>query len=238
MSARNLRYVVHMDILGMSALVQRDAELAWQALSALVHARDHVGSYEISFLDTAERTKVGERVHCVTFSDTILLFTKSDDLIDLRTVVLVATEIFNKAISTCIPIRVGITHGVFFFNLEDSMYAGPALIEAYQMGEAAQWIGLVASEAVYIRSKQANLKSGRAQVVVPASIPTDAGMKEGYAVNWPAILPLHEGVKPPFSAEQFYSAFDSYFGPYSALSARVRAKYENTVAFYNAHAAT
>lgn len=236
MNHRNTRYVAHMDILGMSTLVERDAELAWQALSALVHARDHVSSYEISFLDTAERAKVGERVHCVTFSDTILLFTKSDELIDLRTLIVAATEMFNRALSTCIPIRVGIAHGTFFFNLRDSMYAGPALIEAYRIGEAAQWIGLTVSESVYLRSQLANLRSGDAPVLIPAPIPTDKGMQDGYAVNWPAIVPRHEGVNPPFTTEQFYSAFEAYFGPYTALPDRVRSKYENAVAFYNSNA--
>jgi hypothetical protein len=237
MSHRDTRYVVHIDILGMSALVEKDPELAWQALSALVHARDHVGAYEVSFLDTAERTKVGERVHCVTFSDTIVLFTKSDELIDLRTVIVVASEIFNKALSTCIPVRVGIAHGTFFFNLADSMYAGPALIEAYRIGEEAQWLGLTVSETVYLRATQAQMHSGNHPVVIATAVPTDSGLKDGFAVNWPVIVPRHDGVSPPFTVQQFYSAFEAYFGPFSSLPPRVRTKYENTVSFYNTNAA-
>ena len=43
MAPSNARFVVHMDILGMSHLVRLDPELAWQALGALVEARNHVG---------------------------------------------------------------------------------------------------------------------------------------------------------------------------------------------------
>jgi hypothetical protein len=236
MAPSNARFVVHMDILGMSHLVRLSPELAWRALSALVEARNHVGKYQLTFLDTAERTLVGDRVNVVTFSDTIVLFTKSDQLIDLRTVLVVATEIFNKALATCIPIRVGIAHGTFFFNLKDSMYAGPALIDAYELGEGAQWVGMTASEFVYRRAEEAAIKSRSESVVIPAKIPTDAGEQPGYAINWPAILERREGVKLPITAEQFYSGFAQYFGPYDHLAPRARAKYENTVHFFNAHA--
>lgn len=233
MPLNNMRFVAHMDILGMSDLVENDAELAWRVLSDLVEARNHVNNYELEFLDTAERTAVQAQVHCVTFSDTIVLFSKSDSLIDLRTILIVATEIFNKAIATCIPMRVGITHGKFFFNLENSMYAGPALIEAYRLGEKAQWVGLAASEAVYLRSQEAALKSRSASVIVKANIPVDGGSYAGYAVNWPEILERHPHVSVPFTVPQFYSPFEHLFGPFDHLPERVQAKYINTVEFFN-----
>lgn len=236
MTTSNARFVVHMDILGMSHLVRLDPELAWQALTALVEARDHVGKYQLTFLDTAERTLVGERVNAVTFSDTIVLFTKSDELVDLRTILVVATEIFNKALATCIPMRVGIAHGTFFFNLEDSMYAGPAFIEAYELGESAQWIGLTTSEAVYRLAGEAAIKSRSESVIIPAMIPLSAGEYSGYAINWPAILERKAGVSLPITAEQFYSGFSQYFGPYTGLTPRARVKYENATKFFNAHA--
>ncbi|OZA13688.1 MAG: hypothetical protein B7X94_01990 [Hydrogenophilales bacterium 17-62-8] len=237
MTQNNLRFVAHIDILGMSELVARDAELAWQVLSDLVEARNHVNNFELTFLDTDERTPVRAQVHCVTFSDTIVLFSKSDTLIDLRTILVVTTEMFNKALSTCIPIRVGIAHGKFFFNLDDSMYAGPALIEAYRLGERAQWIGLAASEAVYLRAQEADLKSRSANIVVEADIPIDSGSYIGYAVNWPEILERHPHVTVPITIAQFYSAFEHLFGPFSALPARVQAKYVNSVRFFNTRVA-
>ena len=231
------RFVAHIDILGMSHLVERDAELAWRLLSTLVEARNDVSSYELTFLDTAERTPVGAQIHAVTFSDTILLFTRSNRLIDLRTILVVTTEIFNKALSTSVPVRAGIAHGTFFFNLTDSMYAGPALIEAYRIGEAAQWVGITVSETVYHRAKEAAVRSGNFDVVIPAEIPMDKGVSAGYAVNWPAILPRWPNVKLPITVPQFYSALEQFFGPFDHLPRRARAKYENTVTFYNAHAA-
>lgn len=51
MPQNNTRFVVHMDILGMSELVAKDAELAWRVLGNLVDARNHVNNYEVTFLD-------------------------------------------------------------------------------------------------------------------------------------------------------------------------------------------
>lgn len=229
-----MRFVAHMDILGMSTLVDKDAELAWQILSDLVEARNHVNNYELAFLDTSERVHVKDQVHCVTFSDTIVLFSKSDNLVDLRTIIVVATEIFNKALATCIPMRVGIAHGKFFFNLEDSMYAGPALIEAYRLGEQTQWVGLSTSESVFLQSQKAALKSGRADVIVETQIPIENGSYQGYAVNWPEILPRHPHVTLPITVSQFYGAFEHLFGSFEQLRKKDQVKYTNTVKFFNA----
>lgn len=232
---RHERFVSHIDILGMSTLVEKNAELAWQVLSDLVSVRDRVNSYELTFLDTADRTTVPSQVHCVTFSDTIVLFSKGESLIDLRTILVATTEILHKAICSCVPVRAGVAHGTFFFNLGASMYAGPALIEAYRLGEGAQWLGIRTSESVHIRSKHAELKSGSADIVVPARIPVDGGVMDGFAVNWPAIVSRDLKIKPPVSVQQFYAGFEHLFGPFEALPERARQKYENTVLFLNSH---
>lgn len=121
---KDQRFVAHIDILGMSALVAKDPELAWQLLSGLTEARDEAHNCEITFLDTAERVAAPDQVRAVTFSDTIVLFSKGSDLVDLRTTIIVTTELLNKALHLCVPIRAGIAVGTFFFNIEKSMCVG------------------------------------------------------------------------------------------------------------------
>lgn len=133
------------------------------------------------------------------------------------------------------PARAGIAHGIFF-NLKASMYAGPALIEAYRLGEGTKWLGITTSESVHIRSKHGKLKSGSADIVVPARIPVDGGALDGFAVNWPAIFSHDLKVRPPVSAQQFYAGFEHLSGPFEALPERAQQKYENTVSFLNSHA--
>ena len=231
------RFVVHIDVLGMSALVAKDPELAWSLLGRLVEARKDAHSTTLTFLDTAETVATPQHIRAVTFSDTIVLFSRSATLNDLRTILVMATQLLSKALHLCVPIRVGIAVGTFFFNLDESMYAGPALIEAYHLGESAQWIGIVTSQEVYRRAIEAKLQSGSSDVVFPADIPVDGGTKPGYAINWPVILRESIAAPLPVTAEQVYQGFAQYFGAFEALDQRARQKYENTAAFMNASVA-
>ena len=231
------RFVVHIDVLGMSMLVERDPELAWALLSKLVEARKDAHATSLTFRDSAETVATPQHVHAVTFSDTIILFSRGAALNDLRTILVMATQLMSKALHLCVPIRIGVAVGTFFFNLDESMYAGPALIEAYHLGESAQWIGIVTSEAVYRRAIEAELQSGSSDVVIPAEIPVDGGSRSGYVVNWPVIL--RNSIAAPLSVtgQQVYEGFAQYFGPFESLDQRTRQKYENTAAFMNTSAA-
>ncbi|HBJ84257.1 MAG TPA: hypothetical protein DDZ88_10405 [Verrucomicrobiales bacterium] len=168
----NIRYVTHVDILGMSSLVQRNAEQAWEVLSGLASVRDHLDSFGVEVTASGQKFAISDRVFRVMFSDTIVLFTKGETEDDLRLLLIATGELFHKAMFNGIPVRVGVALGKFFFNFEKSMFAGPALIDAYHLGESAQWLGISTSETVYLRSKAVNFRSGSlADAVIPAMIP-------------------------------------------------------------------
>jgi hypothetical protein len=232
---RDLRFVAHLDILGMSSIVERDADAAWEMLSDLVAVRDRTESYELEFSDTNKRVAIPDVIQSVTFSDTILLFTKGSSDTDLRCMIVLVTEIFHKALCQCVPVRAGISFGKFYFNIEKSMYAGPALIDAYRSGESAQWLGISLSESVHQRAVSLNMESGKSKVVVPWELPLKNETKSCLVVNWPAVAAHDFTVAPPISVEQFYQPFESAFGALELLPPEVRAKYNNTVEFLNEH---
>lgn len=138
MDTPDIRVVAHLDILGMSSIVEQDADEAWGMLSDLVAVRDRIRDYSIEFTDTGETIDVSRTVNVVTFSDTIILFTNAATDTDIRSILVLVAEILHKALVRCVPIRAGVALGRFFVNVEQSMYAGPALIEAYRVGESAQ----------------------------------------------------------------------------------------------------
>jgi len=228
------RYVTHIDILGFKALTGKDPQEAWKVLSSLASVRSYIQGIEVELLDVGERKRIPERVFSVMFSDTIVLFTKEDSLLDLKLIILATTELFHKALFNCVPVRAGIAHGEFFFNISESMYAGPALIEAYTIGEEAQWLGIVTSEHVYRQAQIADLKSGTSDVVIPATIPLDSGPQNGFSINWPTVFRQDFTIAPPISTECFYRGFEDAFGAYKDLPKRSQAKYENTAVFVNA----
>lgn len=233
MDSRDIRFVAHIDILGMSTIVEKDADEAWRMLSDLVGVRDRVGNYEIEFLESNERVLVSEAIRTVTFSDTIILFSKGASDTELRAMVILATEFLHKAMCLCVPVRVGLALGTFFFDIDQSMYAGPALIEAYRVGESAQWVGISLAKSLEDNAKRLGLKSGQNDVIVEWQLPVKGGTEQRFVVNWPAVFAHDFKVNPPLSVAQFYEGFELAFGPFVRLPADVQAKYENTVKFIN-----
>lgn len=229
----NIRFVAHLDILGMSSIVERDADAAWELLSDLVAVRDKTNGLELEFLDTKERIAVSDAISSVTFSDTILLFTKGNSDTDLRCLIVLVTEIFQLALYKCVPIRAGISLGTFYFNLEKSMYAGPALVDAYKVGESAQWLGITLSSTVQKIASELNMTSGISKVVVPWQLPLKEETKICHVINWPAVIAHNFKILPPLSFAQFYQLFEHRFGLAQQLPSEVLAKYRNTVEFIN-----
>ena len=229
----DMRIVAHIDILGMSQLVEKNFPGAWGVLSDLVNVREQAQAHEYEFVETSQRVRVFELIKIVTFSDTILIFTAGASDLELKSMIILASEIFHKALFSCVPVRVGIAVGEFWFNLDKSMYAGPALIEAYRAGEAAQWLGIVFAESAQELALALNMKSTGSDILVRWPIPEKNGERVGAVVNWPAIFAHDLKVEPPISVHQFYAAFERAFGPFDALPRGVQSKYENTVQFMN-----
>lgn len=231
--SQHRRFVAHVDILGMRAMVRRSPETAWKVLSGLTGVRQHISQMALTHIATATTEALAQRVFSVMFSDTIVLFTKTETNEDLQAILIAAAELLHKAMCAYVPVRIGVAGGVFFFNLEESMYAGPALIEAYELGESAQWLGVVTTEQICSQAKAAGFKTGTDDVVVAASIPTKQGDLPGFALNWVAVFRHDFKVAPPISVELFYSQFEHAFGPLSELGDGERNKYLNTTKFIN-----
>jgi hypothetical protein len=230
---QEMRFVAHIDILGMSTLVEKNPEEAWGMLSDLVSVKDGVNSYELKFIDLNEHVDMSTMIHAVIFSDTIVLFSKGSSDIELRCIIIAVTEILHKALYKCVPVRAGVAFGKFFFNLEKSMYAGPALIEAYRIGESAKWIGISLADSIHEKVKTLNMKSGISNTVVNWKVPVKNGLENRLVINWPAIFAHDLKVKAPIPVLTFYAAFESAFGPFEKLDDDVKVKYEKTVEFMN-----
>lgn len=121
----DLRYVAHLDMLGMSALTLRDTDLAFHTLSRLDSAKNEILGMVLECTDTGK--VIQNRVDYFTFSDTIVAFSLGNTQADLRAMIILFTELFTKALHYCIPLRGSIAHGRFMFNFDHNLFVGPAL---------------------------------------------------------------------------------------------------------------
>lgn len=174
MSDPNDRFVAHLDMLGMRELVRRDPDLAWACLSRIVQARDDIFDVELEILPDGRRVRIREHVHAVTFSDTMVLFTRSDSEDALRSLLILVTELYGRLLHFSVPFRGGLAHGAFRFNLDAQLFSGPALVNAYLLGEGAQWLGLVVDEATANRSRHLGIETAQGSpMIVQWGVPHD-----------------------------------------------------------------
>src|SRR5690606_2393643 len=118
----------------MSGLTVRDPELAWEVLSELATVRNRILNLSIGELSTGR--VVRDRLAWLTFSDTILVFSKADSRDDALAMGLLSAELFAQALAASVPLRGGVAHGRFLFNPDESLYLGPALVHAHELGES------------------------------------------------------------------------------------------------------
>lgn len=230
------RFVAHFDMLGMSSMTKRDPDLAWEKLSALSAAREERLSLGIERLDTGEI--IHNQIRAFTFSDTIVAFSKSNTENDALALALLTTELFTRSLHYCVPLRGGIAHGRFAFNFDLNLFSGPALVDAYELGESSQWLGISIDQGVAeaISKLPFARSQGGKDVVVPWEVPCKGGgTQRRMVVSWPETR-RHTYTGPvPLTVEAFYQPFAKLFGSFEQLRPSVRAKYENTVAFFNAN---
>ena len=217
----------------MSALVLRDMDQAWGTLSDLSEAKEQILGLEIGVMNKG--LHIRDRVRTLMFSDTIVLFTLADEAEDLYAIVILCTELFSRSLERCVPLRAGIAYGPFRVNLDLEMFAGPPLLNAYCLGEQAQWLGIVVDSTTAERSRALPLEvTPGVPVIDQWNVPLKSGSRQRCdVVNWPAVCQYSFTAPKPFTAEQFYLGFAPMFGPYGNLPQNVQRKYENTVEYIN-----
>ena len=231
---RENRFVAHFDMLGMSALAKRDPDLAWEKLSALSRARDEGMHLGIERLDTAEL--ITDQVRSFVFSDTLVAFSKGNTQNDVMALLLLTTEVFTRALHYCIPLRGGISHGRFNFNLAESVL-GTCVGGRLCPRRVSQWLGVVVDDYTAEVAKSIPLRSATGkETIVQWDVPMKAEPPASrHVVNW-VQTHRHNYCGPiPLTVEAFYSPLATLFGPLETLAPSIRLKYENTVDFFNAH---
>ena len=107
------------------------------------------------------------------------------------------------------------------------------MLEAYEIGEASQWLGIVLSKSIGDRAKNLKMAPRGYPFVVDWNVPIKNGSCLMPVVNWPRFCVDHSVAHPPISTKQFYGLLESAFGPLESLPNASAIKYENTVKFLN-----
>jgi hypothetical protein len=157
LSFRPLRYrnrwFAYLDLLGFTNLVQSKAiedvlPIYAEALKRMRTACK-AGKQEVGLIST-------------WFSDTFIIYSRSDTLHDFVHLESAARIFFQMLLIKHIPVRGCISHGKLYSQAKKNVFVGPALIEAHTFGEALDWVGLCFAPSVEARLNTALPLSQRA----------------------------------------------------------------------------
>jgi hypothetical protein len=226
------RFVAHFDMLGMRAATFRNEDIAWEVLSELNAAKEEAEKLTIDVLTTKQRVVIKDRLRTFIFSDTIVIFSLSDEDQDLLAMLTFSCELFKNSLHSCIPLRGGIAHGTFFFNFDKNLFLGKALICAHDLGEEAQWYGITVDKEIFRKANSIPFQTPEEEPgVIEWRVPLKSGKQEKrYVVNWPSIHKDNFTMKLE-SAEDLYSPFRRLFGEFKNLREHDRKKHKNTFGF-------
>jgi hypothetical protein len=225
------RFVAHFDILGWKHAIRRDFDRAWSVFGGFAEAHDRVHGTLLEVGGIVRPSRVVSRV----FSDTLLLYTPSDDDIDLHEILIRSGELFKDQLHRWVPIRGGIAHGAFRDDEQRNLFAGEALIEAYEMGERAQWLGVVLSDSVAAKASLLRPTFGSDQLdpgVVEWDVPLRCGdSRRSWVLNWPPVFRRNFTEFIPTTGPEMHRFVHPIFGPWEELREYDQAKYANTARF-------
>ncbi len=130
-SALSKRWLCYVDLLGFKDLVQ---EKGWiPVFAAYSKALETLHAFK-SYRDLASY---------VWFSDTFIMYTPDDSRESYISIEQKARHFVYFLITGNIPLRGSISCGEYYADQKNGIYFGKALIEAYEYGEAQDWIGLI-----------------------------------------------------------------------------------------------
>jgi len=123
------------------------------------------------------------RVQYCNFSDTIIFYTNSTSYAAFCELLKTCVDFFVLALDIHM-VRGAITRGPFYVYPEDNIHIGEALIDAYDLAEHQDWVGIAIHEK--LKSDPNLLKHQRhyPNCLVNHNIPFKDSRQNGICVNW------------------------------------------------------
>ncbi len=126
------RFVAFIDILGFKDLVMRNTHShIYELLSEISKLRNKIDNW----INKGEDRYLNAELYTVSFSDSIVIFSKSDSIEDFDLFTYGVKWLFAKAIEKSIPMKGALAHGEISLNKSSQIYFGQPIIDAYLLEE-------------------------------------------------------------------------------------------------------
>lgn len=220
-SCRHARWLGYFDLLGTRELIKTE---------------NYIGvfcSYAQAVERVMRRTKERSEIRYTWFSDTFLIYTENDSPADF-----VAMDSFSRwfvyfLVMNQIPVRGAIACGDFYADREHNLYFGKALVEAYEYGEAQDWIGYLLCPSAVRRLNAVGLPADERLNYAFSKVPFKAEKKpQDATTHFPCCI-LGEWVKIN-GKNQCLDRLREMMG--RVTDEKIKQKYKNTIDFVESNA--
>jgi hypothetical protein len=139
------RWLGYFDLLGVKVLQKSENQISiFVALSSAINK-------------FKERVTTWDNIGYAWFSDTFIFYAADDSKESAAAVDCISRWFFYFLITGGMPVRGAISCGLFYSDKANELFFGEALIEAYEYGEAQDWIGFILCPSAEEKLKQLGL---------------------------------------------------------------------------------
>ncbi len=186
------RFVGYYDIMGFSRLVRtKPPKDVYQILRTFqdVASEAEALARQIRGTDGSGRAlaRPGRLLRFVSFSDSIVLFSRDSSDVCSLAVTLASLKLFLATLSGGFVIRGAWSCGRATADFKHSLFFGSPVIDAYELAEAQEWFGVVEHESAQTDTLRVLSVMGPDEIPLTEAytVPLKSGARTLSAVTWP-----------------------------------------------------
>jgi hypothetical protein len=186
------RFVGFIDLLGFKDKVMRKSHSEiYDELSKISNAKKDIEDVTRN-IDDSDYFNDSD-IYIVSFSDSIVMFSKNDDYKNFEYFLVMLRYLFSKAISHGIALKGGIAHGEISINKSEQIYFGQPIIDAYLIEEDVNYLGVTCHNSIdaYLKANNSNVDSSTliGGLLFETSTPLKCGKIVHFNLDWFVMLP-------------------------------------------------
>lgn len=217
------RFVAFLDILGFKDLISKKSHAEiYDKLNTISKTKNLLEDVPENIIN--HNYKDAE-IYIVSFSDSIIVFSKNDSLENFQYFLVSVRYLFAKTVAAGIPLKGGIAVGEISVNKSEQIYFGQAIIDAYLMEEDVNYIGVVCNYSIdnYIKNSKIN------NLLFEQKTPLKCGLLNHYNLDWFKIM---IGTKNELNEKEKYDNIIQLINNFKISASGAPRKYiDNTVEF-------